>query len=238
MRIAAVIPARSGSERVKDKNLRKIAGYSLIEIAVKKALASNVFNAIFPITDSKHYMDVFVNAGLESFPLRPEETAFSESPDISWLNWWLDVVGESTFDAVAILRPTSPFRAVSTIKEGIHLLEQHWNRADSIRCISPTSLHPGKMWTEIDGIINPLFPFLHDGTPWHSNQTKVLPKVYVQNAMLEIIKIDTIIRSKSISGGVVVPLIKQGIETFDINQPEDLEYAEYLLKTRPNLIDW
>lgn len=238
MKIAAVIPARSGSERVKDKNITPIMGTPLLSITAMKAQRSKVFDGIYPITDSPKYMDQFVAAGLQEFTLRPDATAQSNSPDISWLRWWMELVGHKSYDVVVILRPTSPLRRIETIREGVQLLQDNWDRADSIRCVSPVDSHPGKMWVQHDGVINPLFPFSISGVPWHSNQTKTLPSVLVQNAMLEVIKTSSITRSNSISGGVVIPLVRSGYETLDINTTIDLEILEFLLKRHPELKDW
>lgn len=238
MRVAGLIPARSGSERVKDKNIYELSGKPLLGIAALKARDVPEIDDIFPITDSRDYMDKFVEYGISPFPLRPTATAQSNSPDIDWINWWISEVGESRYDILVILRPTSPLRTRATISAGIKELENNWCRADSVRCVSPVSQHPGKMWLESDGVINPLLPFSIDTTPWHSNQTKVLPKVLVQNAMLEVIKISTILRSRTISGGVIVPLVREGYETLDVNEPLDLTFLEFLLNQKPDLVDW
>ena len=238
MRVAGLIPARSGSERVKDKNIYELSGKPLLGIAALKARDVPEIDDIFPITDSRNYMDKFVEYGISPFPLRPTTTAQSHSPDIEWINWWLSEVGESTYDVLVILRPTSPLRSRSTISAGINKLVDVWQRADSVRCVSSVTQHPGKMWLESDGVINPLLPFSLDSTPWHSNQTKVLPRVLVQNAMLEVIKISSIIRSRTISGGVVVPLVREGYEALDVNDPLDLTFLEFLLNQKPDLIDW
>jgi CMP-N,N'-diacetyllegionaminic acid synthase len=238
MRIAAVIPARSGSERVRDKNITKLAGTPLIGIAARKALDIVEIDTVFPVTDSPEYMELFREYGVKSFPLRPRETSGSNSPDIEWLNWWLMQVGTDTFDVVLILRPTSPLRKRSTIVEGINALKNNWDRVDSVRCVSPVAEHPGKMWLENDGIMNPLLPFSINSTPWHSNQMKALPNIFIQNAMLEVIKVSSIVRSGTISGGVVMPLVRTGYETLDINQPIDFTFLEFLLGLNPSLVDW
>lgn len=238
MRVAALIPARSGSERIKDKNIYKLSGKSLLGIAATKALDVAEIDDVFPITDSASYMEEFVESGIAPFKLRPVDTALSSSPDIEWIRWWIAEVGTDSYDAVVILRPTSPLRSRSTISSGIVKLVDNWERVDSVRCVSPVSQHPGKMWVLADDVINPLLPFSLNGTPWHSNQTKMLPKILVQNAMLEVIKISTILRSNTITGGVVLPLIRDGYETLDINEPIDLTFLEFLLQSNPDLIDW
>ena len=238
MKIAAVIPARSGSQRVVDKNIACVAGAPLIGIAAMQAQKVPQIDSIFPITDSEHYMDIFSDYGLNRFTLRPHHTALSESPDITWLDWWISEVGHSTFDAVVILRPTSPLRRRATIIDGISLLKQNWSRVDSVRCVSPVTEHPGKMWIPQGDIMNPLLPFSNDQAPWHSSQMKTLPQVYVQNAMLEVVKIQSVTRNNTISGSVIMPLVREGYETLDVNQQIDLDFLKFIVSQNPSLVDW
>jgi hypothetical protein len=53
--------------------------------------------------------------------------------------------------------------------------------------------------------------------------------VYVQNASLEVAWANTVEATHSISGNVIKPIITRGYDGFDINTPEDWEYAEYLI---------
>ena len=54
-KILAVIPARSGSKSIKNKNLLKINNQTLISIAVKKAVKSKLFDKVIISTDSMIY---------------------------------------------------------------------------------------------------------------------------------------------------------------------------------------
>jgi N-acylneuraminate cytidylyltransferase len=98
-------------------------------------------------------------------------------------------------------------------------------RADSIRAVEKTSLHPGKMWRMNGPFMTPLLPFEQDGTPWHSSQMAVLPEVYVQNASLEIARYSCFADTGSIAGNCIVPFLTTEPEGFDINYPLDLEIA-------------
>ena len=68
--------------------------------------------------------------------------------------------------------------------------------------------------------------------PWHSSPYQSLPKVYVQNASLEIAKCSLPLTEKTISGRKIVPFITEGYEGFDINVPEDWILAEALIKSK------
>ncbi|MGB6280128.1 MAG: acylneuraminate cytidylyltransferase family protein, partial [Syntrophobacteria bacterium] len=80
--IVALIPARAGSKRVPDKNIRPLAGHPLIAYTISSALQSQVFSAVIVSTDSQRYGDIAGHYGAEVPHLRPSELAGDLSPDI------------------------------------------------------------------------------------------------------------------------------------------------------------
>ena len=114
----ALIPARSGSVRVADKNVRRLGGHPLIAYTIAAARASGVFAAVLVSTDSPRYRAIARHYDAEAPFLRPPELAGATSPDIDWVDFTLRQLrdGGRTFDCFAILRPTSPFRQAETIR--------------------------------------------------------------------------------------------------------------------------
>ena len=117
----ALIPARAGSQRVKGKNVRSLAGHPLLAYSIAAAHESGVFERIVVSTDSDEIARIARSYGAEVPLLRPSEMAGSTSPDIEWVRHALDNLGRE-FDAFSILRPTSPFRTAATIRRA-------WGRA-------------------------------------------------------------------------------------------------------------
>ena len=72
--IVALIPARAGSKRVPDKNIRPLAGHPLIAYTISSALQSQVFSAVIVSTDSQLYGDIAGHYGAEVPYLRPSES--------------------------------------------------------------------------------------------------------------------------------------------------------------------
>jgi CMP-N,N'-diacetyllegionaminic acid synthase len=227
----ALIPARSGSKRVPDKNIKKLNGKPLICYAIQEAIKSGQFQHVVCVTDSKKYQQIAKDAGAEVPALRPDDISRDTSPDIEWVEWILKVLSNQSIniDIICILRPTSPFRTAETITRAMDsfLAEQG---QDSLRAIQKVSEHPGKMWLTHGDRILPLMPFSIDGTPWHSNQMAKLPEIYVQNASLEIAWVKTVLKTRTIAGQSVMPFFTQGLEGFDINSPEDWILAEHYIK--------
>lgn len=234
MKRIALIPARKGSKRIKDKNIRLLNGLPLIAYSIIAAKKAKLFDKIFVITDSKKYLDIGKKYGADLFKLRPSKISTSESPDISWLLWFAkNYKNFSKLQYISILRPTSPFRTAKTIKRAHTEFIRNINDVDSLRAISKTEVHPAKMWIDHGKIMSPLIPFYNEkGIPWHSNQSNTLPKVYFQNASLEITKPETILKQKSLSGNRIMSFHSLKHEGLDINNELDFNFAEYLINLK------
>ena len=228
----AFIPARSGSTRVPDKNIRPLTGHPLIAYTIASAIKSGIFSDVIVSTDSQDYANIARYYGAEVPFLRPAKYATSSSADIEWIVYTLNRLEEMgrSFDCFSILRPTSPFRMPETIMRAWDLFLGE-NGVDSLRAVEPCSQHPGKMWVVRGRRMYPLLPFGPDHQPWHSSPTQSLPLIYVQNASLEISWTSVPLEKGSISGEVVTPFITKGFEGFDINTFYDWHLAEELIQS-------
>jgi N-acylneuraminate cytidylyltransferase len=230
--VVAFIPARSGSQRVRHKNIRPLAGHPLIAYTIAAARGSGIFAAVIVSTDSERYADVARHYGAEVPFLRAPEFAGATSPDIEWVLHTLETLGAAgrAFDAFSILRPTSPFRKPDTIRRAWRVFLEAED-ADSLRAVEKVEQHPGKMWVVRGNRMLPLLPLSPEDRPWHSQQKAALPEVYVQNASLEIAWSQMALRTRSIAGTVLVPFFTEGDEGVDINAAHDWWYAEHLMAT-------
>jgi CMP-N-acetylneuraminic acid synthetase len=228
--IVALIPARAGSKRVPDKNIRILAGHPVMAYTIAAALQSEVFSDVIVSTDSEDYAQIARHYGAEVPFLRPPELAGDVSPDIEWLEHTLKKLEEDgrRYDCFSILRPTSPFRLPETIQRAwqAFLAEEG---VDSLRAVEKCQQHPGKMWVLRGQRMIPLLPLSPPEQPWHSSQYQSLPEVYVQNASLEIAWTRVVIQERTIAGTVLMPFLTEGYEGFDVNNPFDWFLAEHLV---------
>jgi len=234
MNCIALIPARSGSERIPDKNIKPLAGHPLIAYTIAAARESGIFAAIVISTDSAKYAQIATRYGIDEVVWRPPEYATARSPDIEWVLHALReirYIDETLVDCFSILRPTSPFRRPETIRRAWAAFQANAERVDSLRAVQVVTEHPAKMWrlrgTSSDMV--PLLPFEFEDAPWHDNQYGRLPTCYIQNAALELAKTVIVLETKRISGRVVMPFMTRGYEGFDINLPQDWAEAERLV---------
>lgn len=230
MNNVALIPARSGSKRLPDKNIRELSGHPLIAYSICAAIDSGVFARVVVATDSEKYAEIAREYGAEVPFLRPSGTAGDKSPDIDWVRFMLMSLRNEgdDFECFSILRPTSPFRKPETILRA-------WNQfssdgeADSLRAVEKCSQHPGKMWIVNGARMKPLLAQPEEGQPWHSSQYAALPVVYVQNASLEIAWTRTVFELGTIAGNVIMPFLTEGNEGFDVNTSYDWGLAESMV---------
>lgn len=228
----ALIPARAGSKRVPNKNIRELGGHPLLAYSIAAALDSGVFAAVHVSTDSEEIAAIARHYGAETPFLRPAVLAGDLSPDIDWIEYTFDRLEElgRGYDSFAILRPTNPFRLPSTIRRAWQAFRSQQG-VDSLRAVEKCSEHPGKMWVIRGSRLLPLLPFGPVAQPWHSTPYQALPEVYVQNASLEIAWTRVVRAGRTIAGETVVPFVSAGYEGFDINQPNDLRLAEELIES-------
>ena len=229
-KIVALIPARSGSKRLPNKNILPISGHPLIAYTIRAAIDSGIFDSVICATDDERYAEIALHYGAEVPILRPNDISGDKSPDIDWVEWILKELKSQgrQFEAFSILRPTSPFRKADTIKRA-------WEQfvttegIDSLRAIEKCKQHPGKMWVLIGGRMVPLMLLYPESQPWHSSQYASLPPVYVQNASLEIAWSRVVFEGRTIAGNVIVPFFTTDQEGLDVNEEFDWWKAERLL---------
>jgi CMP-N,N'-diacetyllegionaminic acid synthase len=138
----AIIPARSGSKGLPDKNIKLLNGKPLLAYSVEAALSSEIFDEVYVSTDSQRYADIAISCGAQVPFLRSEENASDTAS--SW-----DVVREALrryeelghhFDMVTLLQPTTPLRSAEDIKEAYRLFRERG--AKSIVSVCETDHSP------------------------------------------------------------------------------------------------
>ena len=126
MRNMAIIPARSGSKGVKDKNIRELAGKPLMAYTIEAALQSGQFDEVMVSTDSEKYAEIARKIGASVPFLRNEATATDTASSWDMVEEVLSKykeMGES-FDTFCLLQPTSPLRSSEDITAAYDLFRE------------------------------------------------------------------------------------------------------------------
>lgn len=227
--VLAIIPARSGSKSVKDKNIRLINGKPMMAYSIIHALQAKCIDRVIVSTDSEEYAEIARKYGAETPFIRPEEYAADTSLDIDVFKHALEYLEKSegySSELVVQLRPTYPIRKISDIENMIEYMKNNPD-VDSMRCIAPAKEIPYKMWFK--GNDNLILPIMTDIAECYNMPRQQLPKVYYQNACIDVIRTNTILNKHSMSGEKIAGYEMD--ENFDIDTEEDFKLAEkYLMK--------
>ena len=126
MKTIAIIPARSGSKGLPDKNIRPLNGIPLMAHTIKAALESGMFDTVMVSTDSEQYAEIARQYGAEVPFLRSEETSRDDSPTMDAVKEVLknyEAMGRE-FDNFCILQPTSPLRDAQDIRDAFAFMKE------------------------------------------------------------------------------------------------------------------
>ena len=233
-KITALIPARGGSLRVPNKNIRLLSGHPVIAYTIKVALESEKFESVIVASDSQTICDVSKYYGANIIVKRGELDSTHISPDIDWLTnlYNSGYLTESNF---AILRPTSPLRSIKLIANCIEAFIA--SGSDSLRTISKVKEHPGKMWVLNQNCrISPYLEQTNFEHTTHSMQYQSLQELYIQTSVFEIAKTSVIPETRSREGNTIMGFITDGIDSHSIDSESDYNYLEYLVSNHPNLL--
>jgi len=118
MKQIAVIPARSGSKGLKDKNIKVLNGKPMMAYTIEAALNSKLFDCVHVSTDSAQYASIAKQYGADVPFLRDKELADSKASTWDALRDVIQKYKEAgrEFDAVTLLQPTSPLRSAARRK--------------------------------------------------------------------------------------------------------------------------
>ena len=193
--ILALIPARSGSKGIRNKNIRLFRGKPLLAHSVLQGLAAEFVHRVVVSTDSAEYAEIARAYGADVPFLRPTEISDDLSTDLEVfqhaLGWLAEHKGYRPQLCVH-LRPTYPTRSVADIDAAVRLLLEH-NEADSVRSITTSPLTPYKMWRMgANGFLQPLLE--HEACEPYNLPRQSLPVVYMQNAAVDVVRTDVIMR--------------------------------------------
>jgi N-acylneuraminate cytidylyltransferase len=232
MKILCLILARGGSVRIPKKNIKKLGRYPLIYYTIQAAKKSKYINRIIVSTNDKEIARIAKKYGAEVPFYRPKEISRADSTELEAFEHalnWLKENEEYVPDLIVKLFPTSPFRTVESIDKAIKLMLAN-PQADSVRSVRLCSEHPYKMWVIKDSRMRSFIPVEQKPKEAHTLSYQVLPKVYIQNACIDVTKPSNIWNKKSITGTEIIPFVMDEIESIDINTPLDFVVAEIILK--------
>ena len=240
--LTILIPARSGSTRVKDKNLQKVGGISLLEKKIKICKSLNIGKVVVS-TNSKKMAKLSSNAGAEIPFLRPKKYSTAKASTASTVLHYLRFLKKYNKEFpiyLAILPVTNPFLEKSSIINAYKKIIKNKN-INSIIAYTEANEHPFQFVNLKKKLIFNIFKY--KGKIYNDfERTQDWPKAYIGSAALKITKTSYFLKylqEKSPLFNIKTFDLKKTIgvkiskkENFDINNEDDLIYANQLINVK------
>lgn len=224
MRSIAIIPARSGSKGLPDKNILKLKDKPLLAYSVEAALESEEFAVVHVSTDSPIYADIARQFGADEPFLRSKETSSDIASSEDAIREVLRRYQERgvTFDTFMLLQPTSPLRTAEDIHAAFALLKE--KNADSV--ISVCEMDHSPLWCNTLPEDGNMHDFIRIGG---EKRRQDLDAYYRINGAIYLVKTDFFQRTDSLYGENTYAYKMPTGRSVDIDCRTDFLIAEALL---------
>ena len=224
--IVALIPARAGSKGVPNKNLRTLAGKSLLAWSIQACLKVPIIDRVVVSTDSLEYKKHAEEEGAQVPFMRPAEISGDRSTDYEFIRHALDefeLEGKKPRYIVHI-RPTTPLRDPLIIQQAIQLLTGSLNYT-ALRSVHEMPETAYKCFEMVQkGILKRIGA---DGTELDAanNARQEFPKTFHANGYVDVLSTKFIETNKQIHGGKVLGFVTP--LTWEIDTEDDFDFLEW-----------
>jgi CMP-N-acetylneuraminic acid synthetase len=227
--VYAIIPARSGSKGIPDKNIRLLGSYPMIAYSIIAARYARGINRVIVSTDSRKYADIAIRYGAEVPVMRPPELAQDLSNDLQFMEHiidWLYDHEQLVPEFFVHLRPTTPLRQVNIIEQAIQAMKVD-SMASSLRSGHASQFTPQKwFWKNENGYFTCI---AGDMNPDDANSPRqIFPKTYIPDGYVDVLRTEYIIKNNRLHGDRVIGF--EVPESVDIDFKEEIEQLEELIK--------
>lgn len=214
----AIIPARSGSKGLPNKNILMLLDKPLIAYTIEAAIKSNEFQRVIVSTDSLEYKEISEKYGAEVI-LRDDYLSNDKATSFMVIEDVLKKIKIENFDYFMLLQPTSPFRDEKHITESIEEFEKEYSNLDFLVSMTESS----KSADLIKRIGNDKTLKNYDLD--YSNYRRQDGKEYYPNGAIFIGKVDKYLEKKHFFGEKTLAYFMNKEDSIDIDDRLDFEIA-------------
>ena len=226
MKNIAVIPARSGSKGLKDKNIKMLSGKPLLAYSVEAALKSGEFDTVHVSTDSKEYAEIAREWGAEVPFLRNAEMSSDTASTWEAMRYVLKEYEKKgyVFDTITVLQPTSPLRTAPDIQGAFSFFRK--KQANMISSVCEMEHSP--LWSNVLPEDFSMENFEDENLAFLPRQS--LPTYYRENGAIYIVKTEHLFLEKNIYKKKCYAYLMQSSHSVDIDNELDFMIAETVMK--------
>tara|TARA_B100000242_G_scaffold17275_1_gene10593 strand:+ start:34218 stop:34904 length:687 start_codon:yes stop_codon:yes gene_type:complete len=228
MKHIAIIPARSGSKGVKNKNIKPLNGKPLISHTIQVALSSKVYSDVYVTTDSQDIADIAIADGAIVPFLRTKELASDNALAVDVILDTLNKLEIKNPDKTyfSMLQPTSPLRNVDDCIQTNRILNQ--DLCNTLISVAECSEHPYKMVRKSKNNIR--LNFLD--WPIENPPRQTLPDLYIYNGAFYSSRVDLFQNKKTFVHEDTFLYEMPKIRSVNIDDTIDFMLAELLLSSK------
>jgi len=217
MKTIVIIPARGGSKRLPQKNIRFLGQIPLLAHSILYAQANNdIVDEIYVSTDDEQIKQIALQFGAKIIN-RPQSLSGDLEPTVSALKNVLEQIDDEV-ENVILLQATNPLRPTNLLREAFEIYKE--KKIDSLFTVSQNHQKLGKI--ENDKFI----PFNYT----IGQRSQDLEPLFYENGLLYISKTKLILENKILSENAFPLKMNHIFAKVDIDDQNDFDYAEYLLK--------
>ncbi len=227
IKVVAIIPARSGSRSVKNKNIQKIKNKPLLGWAIETCKKSKEIDYFFVLTDSNYYKRIAIKYGASVPFNRPKSISTNTSSDIEFIEYSIKKLQTLKIypKLIVNMRPTTPFRNYKKIDRAIKFFLKNIKTYTSLRSIEEMSESSFKTVIVKNKIAKPI---LQKYTMDEINLPRQgFKKTYLPNGYIDIYKTQHIKKNRNLYGRKVSAFITD--KTIEIDTKYDLQLAKRII---------
>jgi len=222
-KVLCIIPARGGSKRLPRKNITLLAGKPLLAYTIEEALKSNIFGVVCVSSEDDEVLKFARAYGTHLALKRPLELATDRAQVKHVCKYLLEYFAAqgSAYAEFAVLLPTNPLRTDQDIQAAYEIFKRE--DANYVMSLVPYSHPPQRAVCVTDGYVKPYFGFQY------IKQAQLLDTLYRHDGSITFAKTEAFLREGEFYGTKVVPYFIPQERSVDIDSPQDLAWAEFLL---------
>lgn len=220
MKTVAIIPARGGSKRIPEKNIRDFCGKPIIAYSIEAALETGIFDEVMVSTDSQKIADTACGYGAAVPFMRSTETSddMASTDDVlrEVLGWYQDKGME--VETACCIYPTAPFVTAGILKHAVRMLDD-----PGIDCVMPVaefSFSPQRGMRIKDGLLEVL-----SKEDW-KKRSQDLERIVHDCGQFYVFRVKNYLERREFVSNRTVPILVPDIWQQDIDNESDWEIAE------------
>ena len=235
-KIIAIIPARSGSRGLRNKNIKLLGGHPLLAWSIAVCKKTKLIDYVLVSTNSTKYAKIAKKYKAQVPFLRPEKISSNLSTNYDMVSHALTELSKLKInpDVIVQINPTTPLRDPKLIDKAIKSFIKNKTGVSALRSVHEMSETAYKTF-EISSkkLLKPILKKIKFLDKVNMPR-QIFKKTYAANGVIDIYSVPFIKKNRMLLGSKVVPFLTPF--TTEVDSINDFKYLEYLVEKNPKII--